>query len=323
MWFVILPILIFSSDSLFAQGLAEYELSRAQVEALSSGRPDIVDLFESMHPNGNDPLIRDIKRLYESDAATETGRNARALPLAVLAPPAVHALEMAAARVFYMYATRQLPRHAMNRFTRKMTSTTLQAEQLREDGAEEELVALLEETAEFADQVISDDAAEMVVSVTDDLASHDTAGEDCCEHNTVSYEGETSVGDNASAAASDRGQQCTSNPQDCCGDYIDSINNKRNLSTRKAGRKSVKEIKGRSGSKVLCCLEWDAQHGNLEVYDKNGNHQGSMFCDDPEYQDFVCPMAREISLMISTFGWGSHNQADNSGRHAPRDGCRP
>lgn len=94
---------------------------------------------------------------------------------------------------------------------------------------------------------------------------------------------------------------CNSNPEACCKDFLEKF--KEHLHKNSGAFALFKDTKKH---KMVCCYEWDHQHGGFEIFDKHGNHLGERGCDD--LSDDPCEY---------TSSRGKHAQP-NSATHKPR-----
>lgn len=94
---------------------------------------------------------------------------------------------------------------------------------------------------------------------------------------------------------------CNSVPEVCCRDFLDKFKDHLQKSSG-----SFAFFKDAKRHKMVCCYEWDHQHGGFEIFDKHGNHMGERGCDD----------LREDPCQY-TESRGKHAQP-NSTTHKPR-----
>jgi hypothetical protein len=68
----------------------------------------------------------------------------------------------------------------------------------------------------------------------------------------------------------------------CCADFFSRFSRLKHLESLKGGGVAV--TKPRGGKKTLCCLEWDSQHDQIEIYTRDASgkvqHRGAKRCDD-------------------------------------------
>ncbi|MFS4460326.1 hypothetical protein [Bdellovibrio sp. HCB2-146] len=68
---------------------------------------------------------------------------------------------------------------------------------------------------------------------------------------------------------------CNSTPEVCCKDFLDKFRD--HLHKNSGAFAFFKDAKRH---KMVCCYEWDHQHGGFEIFDRHGNHLGERGCDD-------------------------------------------
>ncbi len=99
-----------------------------------------------------------------------------------------------------------------------------------------------------------------------------------------------------------RPQTCMGGADKCCKDFFSKFG-----VTRERGG-----FVARIGNRFRCCLEWDALHGGLEIFDNRGRHMGERGCDD--LNEDPCEWTRTR---------GQHAQPASS-THRPRSrACMP
>ena len=113
-------------------------------------------------------------------------------------------------------------------------------------------------------------------------------------------------------------------PRKCCDNWFkrsENIENAPGLGyiLAQTARKAF-QIFSSDGGNIRCCLEWDATHARFEVYVPGGNGQ---------YQNGGSGDAYTHKGEFSCVGGSGDpckathpDKADNSGPHAPRDGCK-
>lgn len=71
------------------------------------------------------------------------------------------------------------------------------------------------------------------------------------------------------------GSSCNATPEVCCRDFLNKFKDKLQKNSGAYGL-----FKDSQHRKMVCCYEWDHQHGGFEIFDKHGNHLGERGCDD-------------------------------------------
>lgn len=94
---------------------------------------------------------------------------------------------------------------------------------------------------------------------------------------------------------------CEGNIESCCPDFVEKF---RGVARRE--RRGMKIFWDSRMRDARCCMEWDRQHGALEIFDNRGKHLGERGCDD--LNDDPCS---------PTLSRGAHARP-NSSTHVPR-----